>query len=259
MSFQAERPQDVVLREEYVIIMRVSSIEIHAIPPVTLDPSAGATITITHPVVQHKWQWRTDTVCMSEQMSSVQSGTSHFGPINILVRFGSVFPWPSKHTINSPSSSKVVMFFIVNIIHHFILQPQPSYNPSVSLNIHNLPYLIKPRLMQSMNSPIRLFALSHIALGLYGTALFIDSHTEDYLGQSDHGQRLAGMVLTEASKMSLNTMNDDATEAIASNALATMVFGIKEHDEWTRVTMDEESGRIAVGCIDGGVSLFEYA
>jgi hypothetical protein len=128
----------------------------------------------------------------------------------------------------------------------------------MEIDASNLPYLMEPKLVQSIGSPIRLFALSHVALGPYGTALFIDSHTEDYFSHGDHGQRLAGEVLAQVSDENWEGGRNETGSYDASSGIASMVFGVREHDEWFRVAMDEEAGRIAVGCVDGGISLFEY-
>lgn len=115
---------------------------------------------------------------------------------------------------------------------------------------------MEPILAQSIGSPIRLFALSHVTLGPYGTALFIDSHTEDYFTQGDHGQRLAGKILPQTI---YDEHRDENGNYQVSSGMASMVFGVRENDQWYRVAMDEEAGRIAIGCVDGGISLFEYA
>lgn len=115
-------------------------------------------------------------------------------------------------------------------------------------------------LVQSVASPVRLFASSHMTLGRYGTALWIDSHTEDYFGHSNHGQRLAGSILTmEESEYLDDSDNVDPSNQIASSVMASIVFGVKEHDEWVRLALDEEEGRIAVACASGEISLCDYA
>jgi hypothetical protein len=129
----------------------------------------------------------------------------------------------------------------------------------MEINTDNLPYLMEPKLVQSIGSPIRLFALSHVTLGPYGTALFIDSHTEDYFSQGDHGQRLAGEILAQVPDEEGEGEGNEGGKSRPSSTMASMVFGVREHDEWFRVAMDEETGRVAVGCVDGGISLFEYA
>lgn len=146
----------------------------------------------------------------------------------------------------------------VNILHHFILQPNSSYSPLTEIHTYNLPYIMEPKLVQSIGSPIRLFAMSHVALGQYGTALFIDSHTEDYFAYSDHGQRLAGELLTQVSDDEGSGQQAESSNYHTSSGMASMVFGVREHDEWFGIAMDEEAGRIALSRINGGVSLFEY-
>lgn len=113
---------------------------------------------------------------------------------------------------------------------------------------------MEPKLVQSIASPIRLFASSHVTLGPYGTALFIDSHTEDYFGHGDHGQRLAGEILSHGP-----TDSTEETDYHVPSGMASVIFGVRENDIWNRVAMDEEAGRIAVGSIDGTVRLFDFA
>jgi len=150
------------------------------------------------------------------------------------------------------------LYSTVNILHHFILQPNSSYSPLTEINTYNLPYIMEPELVRSIGSPIRLFAMSDVILGQYGTALFIDSHTEDYFAHSDHGQRLAGELLTQVSDDE-SSGQQKSSSYDTSSGMASMVFGVREHDEWFRVAMDEEAGRIALSGINGGVFLLEYA
>jgi hypothetical protein len=105
--------------------------------------------------------------------------------------------------------------------------------------------------MQTIGSPVRLFGPSAVALGKYGTALWLDSHTEDWLGPSDRGQRLAGMLVDVAGESSPVNWHD--------NSKASMVFRVREDDQWNKIAMDEESGRVAVGYVNGSITLFEYA
>ena len=125
----------------------------------------------------------------------------------------------------------------------------------MAIDPRNLPYLIQPKLVQSIASPIRLFAASHVTLGQYGTAVFIDSSTEDYFGHSEHGQRLAGKLLSHAA------IPDDAENGNnyhAPSGSASTVFQVTASDQWIRAAVSEESGRIAIGCVDGGVHVLEY-
>lgn len=118
--------------------------------------------------------------------------------------------------------------------------------------------------MQSLSSPVRLFSLSDVTLGPYGTALFLDSDQDE--SQNDVGQRLAGQMLTRVPASSSVHTDSDSPAANTNTELLeepvsgfpSMVFGVRGQDTWTHVAMDEQAGRIAVGCVDGGVELFEY-
>ena len=114
---------------------------------------------------------------------------------------------------------------------------------------------MQPKLVQAIASPIRLFAVSHVTLGQYGTAVFIDSSTEDHFGQSDHGQRLAGELLSHSA---IPDDSGDENNYHAPGGSASMVFQVKASDQWIRAAVSEESGRIAIGCVDGGVHVLEY-
>ena len=85
--------------------MRLTSFEVYALPENL--PSINSVV--VHPVAQHRWQWRTDTVCAVERTSSLmpqlraatlmpqlRAATAR-NPISLLIRFGSMFPWPSEY------------------------------------------------------------------------------------------------------------------------------------------------------------------
>ncbi|TFK39744.1 hypothetical protein BDQ12DRAFT_681142 [Crucibulum laeve] len=103
---------------------------------------------------------------------------------------------------------------------------------------------------QTIASPVRLFATSDIALGTFGTAVWIDSHTEDHFGHSDRGQRLAGKYFP--------LVTEDDEEPVDTTTVAASLYALDENDGWTRVTLDEEEGKIAVGCIDGRILIYDY-
>lgn len=152
-----------------------------------LDPAAG-----------FKWQWRIDSLVVSHQGHGDPDTRQDtpLDPINIFIRFDTWYPWP------------------VNILHHFVLPPNPSFDPSVFSQIshhhslpslENIPYLFTaastlfgPYMTTSVASPMRLFTPSDMVLGKYGTALWIDAQT-DFSSPSqagDHGQRIAGKMLS---------------------------------------------------------------
>lgn len=93
-----------------------------------------------------------------------------------------------------------------------------------------------------------------MALGPRGTAIWIDSHTEDYFARGDRGQRLAGSFTAAVGRV-----DEDASRVSVESTIESSVFSVCEDDTWTRVAVDEEEGRIAVGGIDGTIMILEYA
>ncbi|KAF8840404.1 hypothetical protein BDN67DRAFT_648658 [Paxillus ammoniavirescens] len=231
---QHDRCQAMHLRNDYILVIRAQSVEIYStIPRPNILPVRGAPI--AYPLAQYRYQWSSDTVNLCEQVYIARTSSTPL-PINIFIRFGSIYPWP------------------VNILHHYVLSPNPAYVPGRETTQYNLPYHVQPQPVQTIGSPVRLFGQSAVALGRYGTVLWLDNHTEDWLGPSERGQRLAGKLLAPIDDLP----HPIPVEQVGSSA-ASMVFGVREHETWTRVAMDEESGRIAVGHTDGPITLLEYA
>jgi hypothetical protein len=139
-----------------------------------------------------------------------------------------------------------------------MLHPNAFYAPSDDINTGNLPYLFPPMPIQTVASPVRLFAATDMALGSHGTALWIDSHTEDYFDHSDHGQRLASSVLTWMNVEHDSYIDSADLVAFSATSVATTVFGVQESDGWVRAALDEEEGRVAVGSASGKISLWRY-
>lgn len=230
MVWQNDRCQAMHLRDDYMVIVRQQTVEFYStIPRPNIIATPGAPI--AYPLAQHSFQWRTETVNMSEQVSWHAARSHRPSPINLVVRFGSIYPWP------------------VNVLHHFVLTPNPAYVPGRETSLYNLPYLVQPTPVQTIGSPVRLFAPSSVTLGRYGTALWLDSHTEDWMGPSDCGQRLAGRILMATGESSTSQHDSHAS----------MVFHVRDDDLWNKVAIDEESGRIAVGYVNGSITLFEYS
>ncbi|KIK39298.1 hypothetical protein CY34DRAFT_25326 [Suillus luteus UH-Slu-Lm8-n1] len=226
---QNDRCQAMHLRDDYVVIVRQQSVELYSTTPrpnIIATPGAP----ISYPLAQYSFQWRTETVNMSEQVSWHAARSHRPSPINVVVRFGSIYPWP------------------VNILHHFVLTPNPAYVPGRETSLYNLPYFTQPTPVQTIGSPVRLFAPSSVALGRYGTVLWLDSHTEDWVGPSDCGQRLAGRMLMATGESKSQ-----------HGSHASMVFRVRDDDLWNKIAIDEESGRIAVGYVNGSITLFEYS
>ncbi|KAG2364656.1 hypothetical protein BDR07DRAFT_1354764 [Suillus spraguei] len=227
---QNDRCQAMHLRDDYMVIVRQQTVEFYStIPRPNIVSTLGAPI--SYPLAQHSFPWRTETVNMSEQVSWHAARSHRPSPINLVIRFGSIYPWP------------------VNMLHHFVLTPNPAYVSGRETSLHNLPYSAQPTSVQTIGSPVRLFAPSSVALGRYGTALWLDNHTEDWAGPGDCGQRLAGQVLTATGESSTSQCDSHAS----------MVFRVQDNDLWNKIAIDEESGRIAVGYVNGSITLFEYS
>ena len=96
-----------------------------------------------------------------------------------------------------------------------------------------------------------------MTFGPYGTAIWTDSHTEDYFGHADHGQRLAGAFLRGRDMQVEEDKELELSDQIA-NAAAASVYSVQEEDSWVTLALDEEEGRIIIGCHDGRISVLEY-
>ncbi|KAI9062723.1 hypothetical protein FKP32DRAFT_1652695 [Trametes sanguinea] len=220
-------------------------------------------------VATYKWQWRIDTLIAASRRSpqdltmtsvpgSRSNSTSSTAPIiDVLTRFDTWFPWP------------------VNILHHFVLTPNPAYRADMVdlTNPATFPYLLSstegPFMVHSIPSPVRIFTPSDVVLGQYGTALWIDASTDINTPSQagDHGQRIAGKLLTQTPlpKVRLRPgegpQDDQPSGSVdaAEQGPAVSVFHVQESDEkWNRVAVDEETGRIALGQVDGTVSVYSY-
>ncbi|EIW75185.1 hypothetical protein CONPUDRAFT_43295, partial [Coniophora puteana RWD-64-598 SS2] len=156
-----------------------------------------------------------------------------------------IYPWP------------------VNMLHYLVLRPNTRYTPTRPVGAANLPYTLPPRAVQTLGSPVRLFAQSAVALGPWGTAMWFDSHADEWAGPSDAGQRLAGEALDARAAIRAGAGAGagepwGVTTSSAASA-ASMVFASRNDDGWTRIAMDEEAGRVALGCADGNIVLYDYA
>ncbi|KAI0788878.1 hypothetical protein C8Q75DRAFT_892433 [Abortiporus biennis] len=268
------------------------------------DTSIPPEVPRIDPIAQHRWQWRIDHLLVSPQIESrSQKHNKHSKsapPINIFIRFDTWFPWP------------------VNILHHFILPPNPSYD-SFSLTSLNkessiispdgLPYLFSPEnptihapyMSESFSSPLRIFSPSDVALGRYGTAIWIDAQSDVNTPSQagDHGQRVAGTLLkkyppkiaqeflasehneiqykingmaeesdddedeenNENLEYSLPVRTDGGVAAYMQNESRGKIMSFKVEpitDLWSKVAMDEDEGKIALGAVDGSITIYDY-
>lgn len=228
---QPERPLEAIVRDSFAIIVRHAVLEIYGVPA---QDFSGPNV--TYPVAYHQWQWKLDSVCISFQASWVAAQSKLLPPIGILVRYGSLLPWP------------------INLLHQYVIQPNKSYDPMSPVDPINLPYELMPVLQRTIGSPIRLFATYHMALGTHGMAVWLDSHIEDYFGRGDRGQRLAGCLLPAQDSVK----EEVALTSLLDSTMWSSVFAISEDDKWVRVAVSEEEGKIAVGSNDGFISVLEY-
>ncbi|KAG7094250.1 hypothetical protein E1B28_007855 [Marasmius oreades] len=265
-----------IIEHDYIVIVRPITLELYSLEAFRRSED----IQVLSPVIVHTFQWRLDSCRIERDIKHYEQAPATHDrptPINILVRFSSLFPWP------------------VNLLQHYVLHPNRLYTPlsgstastsprtTAGLVNINLPFRFPPTLHQTISSPIRLFAISDMAVGIYGTAVWIDSHTEEYFLQGETGQRLAGLMLSPAtatattarfsdsevlaheddglsgdwSAVTLPPRPDDLTDE-PTQSHASAVFDVQESDDWNRVAVDECEGRVAVGSINGRITLYEY-
>ena len=135
-----------------------------------------------------------------------------------------------------------------------MLYPNADFLVDNEMSEHNPPYELAPVLRETIGSPVRLHTTSDMAIGPYGTAIWTDSHTEDYFNHADRGQRVAGIfsryVVNEGEEIELSDQ--------VATAVATSVYTYHEEDSWVRIGLDEVEGRIFLGRDDGVISVLEY-
>jgi hypothetical protein len=257
---------------------------LYALPPIDFTSSSGASIVALDPIAKHRWAYRIDTLKLLPQRVhplAAQSRRHPFTPrplpICILLRFDSWFPWP------------------VNILHQFILPPNPAFDSAAytrcvpgSTPPAELPYLysagsspLKPYIVDSIPSPIRIFTPADMTVGPYGTALWLDAQTDGAPSQAgDRGQRIAGKVLRFLPRPSeegapprhpvdlqAQIMDGETTteqEVVANKASDeeprhVMLFHLKEDSEqWGRLEVSDDEGKLAVSCVDGRILVYDY-
>ncbi|TCD67382.1 hypothetical protein EIP91_012417 [Steccherinum ochraceum] len=219
--------------DQYIIMFRTRRILMYLIP--TESYANGPKH--VDPIDVYQWQWRIDSIEYSipKTPRSDSSGSTYLvhrrpPPITLLVRFDSYYPWP------------------VNLLHHFILRPNELFQQSdIHPTKHNLPYILQPQTIATLASPMRMFTESDMVVGPYGTALWMDAQTDpDPTQAGDHGQRIATRML---SKNTGQPVYEDVTR----------VLQICETENlWSRLAMDEEEGKVAIGHKDGTVTLLDY-
>ncbi|KAG6829152.1 hypothetical protein H0H92_005557 [Tricholoma furcatifolium] len=230
-----EQVLDVLIQGRIAIVVRLKRLEMFAIDGLNANQKE------IYPMAQHIFQWNIDSLAVSPQKQwPLLESDGPYPLVNILIRFGSLLPWP------------------VNLIHHFVLLPDSAHDTNRPITSDNVPYSAVPVVRRTIGAPVRLFSNYHMAMGSHGTAVWIDTHmnTEHYYADGGRGQRLAGSrvgkVLTEDDE----DWEEDSNEM--EGPFQSSVFGYSENDEWARVAVDEEGGRIAISHLDGTVVINEY-
>jgi len=197
---------------------------------------------IISPIFAFQWPWRVDFGVMALRHGSGDRSTNQ--PITVFVRFGSGFSWTNNH------------------VHQYEVRPNIYFLSSDAPSEMNVPYEFPPVLVKSIGSPVRLDASTDLAIGAYGTAVWIDTHTENYYDHAGHGQRVAGAFGRPTRKDSRsddeeNEDDDDQLHVVSTEA--PFVYAHHGEDNWVKVALDEEEGVIFLGRADGAIDVLEYA
>ncbi|KAH6915812.1 hypothetical protein BKA70DRAFT_1216132 [Coprinopsis sp. MPI-PUGE-AT-0042] len=224
-----------VLEPDCVVVVRPRTIELYPLPRTWPQES-----TVVDPIEQHQYQWRMDSITLTRFRASKVAplASGQRVAIGILIRFGSIFPWP------------------VNMLHQIALRPNPTFERERGVTRVNLPYIFPPIAQQTLGAPVRLFSPTDMVLGPYGTAMWIDNHTEDEFGQAEQGQRLASRVTQPLHEDEAEEL--ELTDQESSTTKAGSVLLYNEDVTWGKVAIDEEEGIVAVGGIDGRISVLGY-
>lgn len=236
-SCQPDECYEALIADEYLVLLRTYFLAIYPLQTFRHGRASPPTdVADLHPVSWHVWRWSVDGGRLSHRARHLQTRAEPL--LDVVIRFSSNYPWPT------------------NILNHYILQPNYAYVPSSFIRPTNVPYNPHPVHMRTLSAPLRLFAQSDVAIGNYGTVLWIDTQTEEYFMQSATGQRLAGVSL-----LSIGPEEDQAEDpnAVAYSAGSESVFNIHDQNSWCLLAVDERNGRVALGALDGIVSVMDFA
>lgn len=231
------------------------------------------------PVASHRWNYRMDFLKILPlsphpltRQFRASSKPQRPSPITIFIRFDSWYPWP------------------VNILHQYILPPNSAFDPTTYVRpqpgtpVKELPYLhssssfgsLKPYVATSISSPVRVFTPSDMTIGAYRTALWLDAQTDMAPSQAgDRGQRIAGRVLRYVPPPAEERTNPrhavdlqvQLTEGETSNVAGygdeqlgrEMLFHLQEEsEEWGRIALSDDEGKMAISCVDGRILVYDY-
>ncbi|KAF9525940.1 hypothetical protein CPB83DRAFT_908784 [Crepidotus variabilis] len=267
-----EMPLDFVFTETFVLVLKTTTLELYPLP------SSFAGIprhVIIQPIFAFEFPRRVDHGVMTLRHGWPGDTETLNCAVTVFLRFASSFPWA------------------VNLIDHFEIRPNAYYVSADSPSEMNVPYEYPPMHIQTIGSPVRMHATTHMAVGEYGTVVWIDSHTEDYYVHSHRGQRIAGLFAplyrrrpkklrpildTDAEDQGYGEDEDDMDDMddmdeeddneedeneeirpLSGTSIASTVFCHHDADNWLRLVLDEKEGVIFVGRDDGIIEIFEYA
>jgi hypothetical protein len=209
------------------IVARSMSVEIYSLLPFRAAAPNGRSCVIS-PIIQIRSLWHIHSISIVKQFAWPEP---LYPAINLLIRYKDhPMPWPT------------------NTLHYCAFQPNPTYTPTQEISPRNLPYLRPPTEPLVLPAPLRMFAKWHMAMGEYGTVVWIDTHTEDQFGPTvSEAQRLVGALVRTSSRSPQNGL------------MAEMFHGISGRGSWRQIAVNEQEGQIAIGHANGTTSIFSYS
>ncbi|KAF7357038.1 F-box domain-containing protein [Mycena venus] len=224
---------DAIVTDKYAVVVRTATLEFYSLSSIR----AGSGAHVIEPIASHTWQWRVDSVSMAYQPSWEAAARATEPPINILVRYASLFPWP------------------VNALHHYVLPCDDSYDPQDPIDGCNRPYCTEAILIRTFASPIRLFARWDMVLRFLRDGVVGRFPYGGLLrSRGWRGRDLLGLFSQPSSlAWKSSPLNDQGISAVAS-----MVYQVREDDRWVRIAIQEQEGKIAVGTSTAEITIFQY-
>ncbi len=147
-------------------------------------------------------------------------------------------------------TGKLSYWAIDQVLRRFILNPNDLFDPTLPASSSNVPYNFPPIVYQVIESPAQYGTLRDMAIGSYGTIIYVD--TEGHFGPDEFGQRLAGTRIVGHSGSVTGGEVDSAVQR-------TSVFMTSERNEWMKIALQEQEGKIAVGHQGGQITILDYA
>lgn len=226
-------------------------------------------------------------------------GHGEVDPIDMFIRFDTFYPWPINllhHFILPPNHAYSGDCVQDSTFAH---NTNNTNNSSGSLPPALLPYLhCAPMMATMISSPLRLFTPSDMVIGRHGTVVWLDAMTDASTPSvaADLGQRIMGTILSRSPLPSaldpsapglysraLLTMSSSSVTANVADVVAggggrvrggeasggldkdasrnpLMTFHVRqESDGWNKVAVDDEQGLVAIGSVDGSLTVYDYA